>query len=322
MLQRSLQWYFRWVLEGNEDRLKELRKEKRKILDKVKETETYKVARELLEQFDPSSLKVDDKGDSPPKTPLTSPGNQSVRFRGGGANTPLQSPLQRPFTPNNRPITSLNPSMPFAGGMNPSQRPMPGMNPALHPAAAAAANTQRRLIRPIISSDRGVVEKMVDYVVGDGPNNRYALICCWCRRHNGMALKDEFEYLAFMCCFCNAFNPARKFRTSAPRIAPASSTSSETKAGGPENDVDKANTEDESVEERRGSGEGEGDITLPSVGDGQATISGGNTNNETELSTQEEEEPVSEAAADSVKEVDIEVTKKKEEENSLVREED
>ena len=35
---------------------------------------------------------------------------------------------------------------------------------------------------------------MAEYFVGDGPSYRYALICKICRGHNGMALKDEFEY--------------------------------------------------------------------------------------------------------------------------------
>lgn len=34
----------------------------------------------------------------------------------------------------------------------------------------------------------------------------------------GMAFKEEFEYLAFQCCYCNAFNPARKKRPTGPRF--------------------------------------------------------------------------------------------------------
>ena len=36
--------------------------------------------------------------------------------------------------------------------------------------------------------------QVIEYLVGDGPNNRYALICKQCCSHNGMALKDEFEF--------------------------------------------------------------------------------------------------------------------------------
>jgi hypothetical protein len=37
--------------------------------------------------------------------------------------------------------------------------------------------------------------QVVEYLVGDGPSNRYALICKQCYSHNGMALKEEFEYV-------------------------------------------------------------------------------------------------------------------------------
>ena len=39
------------------------------------------------------------------------------------------------------------------------------------------------------------MDRMLEYLVGDGPQNRYALICKNCFSHNGMALKEEFEYI-------------------------------------------------------------------------------------------------------------------------------
>lgn len=33
-----------------------------------------------------------------------------------------------------------------------------------------------------------------------------------------MALREEFEFLAFRCCFCFAFNPARRQRPTAPGL--------------------------------------------------------------------------------------------------------
>ncbi|PFX11338.1 Protein lunapark, partial [Stylophora pistillata] len=59
---------------------------------------------------------------------------------------------------------------------------------------------------------------LVEYLVGDGPNNRYALICSQCCSHNGMALKEEFEYTAFRCCYCYHLNPAKKHRPTAPKL--------------------------------------------------------------------------------------------------------
>lgn len=50
------------------------------------------------------------------------------------------------------------------------------------------------LPRPILPQQRSYLDKLVEYLVGDGPSNRYALICRQCESHNGMALKEEFEY--------------------------------------------------------------------------------------------------------------------------------
>lgn len=41
------------------------------------------------------------------------------------------------------------------------------------------------LPRAILPRERSVLDKMVDYLVGDGPTNRYALICQQCFSHNG-----------------------------------------------------------------------------------------------------------------------------------------
>lgn len=62
------------------------------------------------------------------------------------------------------------------------------------------------------------MDRVIEYLVGDGPQNRYALICQQCCSHNGMALKEEFEYVAFRCAYCFFLNPARKTRPRAPRL--------------------------------------------------------------------------------------------------------
>lgn len=49
--------------------------------------------------------------------------------------------------------------------------------------------------RPVLPRERGYFDRFVEYLVGDGPANRFALVCRQCESHNGMALKDEFPYL-------------------------------------------------------------------------------------------------------------------------------
>lgn len=49
--------------------------------------------------------------------------------------------------------------------------------------------------RPVLPRERTLVDRLVDYLVGDGPSNRYALICRQCQSHNGMALREEFDFI-------------------------------------------------------------------------------------------------------------------------------
>ncbi|KAJ7415540.1 Homeobox even-skipped protein 2 [Willisornis vidua] len=71
-----------------------------------------------------------------------------------------------------------------SAGTSATPRPVQGLHPPGPP-----------LARPILPRERGVVDRVIEYLVGDGPQNRYALICQQCFSHNGMALKEEFEYI-------------------------------------------------------------------------------------------------------------------------------
>merc|ERR1712076_258051 len=73
-------------------------------------------------------------------------------------------------------------------------------------------------IAPILPRERSVFDKVADYFIGDGPTNRFALICRKCYGHNGMVLAEEFEFTSYRCCYCGFFNPARKQRLNAPRL--------------------------------------------------------------------------------------------------------
>eukprot|EP00126_Sphaerothecum_destruens_P011933 Sdes_comp20970_c0_seq11m19038 len=65
--------------------------------------------------------------------------------------------------------------------------------------------------RPLLDPNRSKMDRVVDFIVGDGPSNRYALICSECHCHNGMALAEEF---------CNFLNPSKKERTLSESTTP------------------------------------------------------------------------------------------------------
>ncbi|XP_051816258.1 endoplasmic reticulum junction formation protein lunapark-B isoform X5 [Acanthochromis polyacanthus] len=198
-----LVWFIRKLLiflfskrtERNNDKLEDLKVVKKKILEEVMETETYKNAKLILERFDPEAKKKAELESTPVRSPMTPRPGQELRQR-GVPMMPMGTPAAMGMTPP------------------PGARPMmgPGGTPVgLHPPGPPLA-------RPILPKDRGAVDRVIEYLVGDGPQNRYALICQQCFSHNGMALKEEFEYLAFRCAYCYFLNPARKTRPQAPRL--------------------------------------------------------------------------------------------------------
>lgn len=51
-------WYYKRKISRNQSKLSEMQKEKKKILDDVTETETYKKAKEILMKFAPDQLRM------------------------------------------------------------------------------------------------------------------------------------------------------------------------------------------------------------------------------------------------------------------------
>jgi len=41
----------------------------------------------------------------------------------------------------------------------------------------------------------GWMDKIVDYMIGDGAQNRFALVCRYCATHNGLATPEDFPFI-------------------------------------------------------------------------------------------------------------------------------
>jgi len=252
-LRRLLTWWYHRKIIKNEKKLELLKKEKVKILDEVMEKETYKVAKEILDKFgDKSHLQGPKTLPGMSAVFKPSPGGQGgdsqLRRRPlgeagrPGLNTSL--PVSGSGLAASKPGSKLNSSVmvsPRSGPGQVSSGPagpvMPPTSRGQPPPLAGAGGQQRQpptlagaggrsmpgppLPRPILPRERGYLDKFVEFLVGDGPANRYALICRQCESHNGMALREEFEYIAFRCCYCYYWNPARKQRPVAPRLVAA-----------------------------------------------------------------------------------------------------
>lgn len=243
LLKRVLHYFFVQRISKNERRLEELKDKKRQVLEEVMEKETYKAAKDLLAKYDPNSevVKVERK-----ETPISTP-THSVQSPSGSMGTELRqrnalgkvespgAPLQRTIS---EPSLAESPGQMNQSGdskqtnqkaiepkksnslMNIPSNSSGAASPLLPgtPHRIASPGPMPRPAQPILPRERTAMDKLVEYLVGDGPNNRYALICSQCHSHNGMALKEEFEFIAFRCCYCYQLNPAKKHRPTAPKL--------------------------------------------------------------------------------------------------------
>ncbi|OAD54707.1 Protein lunapark-B, partial [Eufriesea mexicana] len=218
LTKKMVTWYYKRKISENQEKLSSMQTEKKNILDEVIEIETYRKAKEILLKFAPDELRL-----TPPTYTASSPAKITER-----SSTPhnmshasLSGELRR------RVVTSQNQPLNVQSGMPANTGLVPvGMTPTQNPpntSFQSAPNTPIRsyrtsLPRPILPRQRSYLDRLIDYLVGDGPSNRYALICRHCESHNGMALKEEFEYFGFRCCYCNFWNPARKQKPFAPKL--------------------------------------------------------------------------------------------------------
>ena len=217
-LRKLLTWWYHRKIIRDEKKLELLKQRKVKILDEVMEKETYKVAKEILDKFGDKTHVGGRPGPLPGLSAVFKPGPGGA---GPGENQLRRRPLQdqsqlnktlpvrnspAPGGPAPTPASSkLNPTLALTGN-----RPTPGPGPAPGgPTPGPAPPVGRTpgpggrsvpgppLPRPVLPRERGYLDKFVEFLVGDGPANRYALICRQCESHNGMALREEFEYIAF-----------------------------------------------------------------------------------------------------------------------------
>ncbi|XP_054644160.1 endoplasmic reticulum junction formation protein lunapark-A isoform X2 [Dunckerocampus dactyliophorus] len=223
----------------NNEKLENLKGQKKKILEEVMETETYKNAKMILERFDPDSKKKMELDSTPLGPHMTPKPGQELRQRYVVPKTPpvLVAAAANPGSGvAARPPLASGPTYPGR-----SSHSAPGGPPERRLSAMAAQQSLMRkpvtpgtpapgfgmhppgppLARPVLPRQRGAMDRIIEYLVGDGPQNRFALICQQCLSHNGMALKEEFEYVAFRCAYCFFLNPARKTRPQAPRLPEA-----------------------------------------------------------------------------------------------------
>lgn len=84
---------------------------------------------------------------------------------------------------------------------------------------------------PMVPMQKTWMDKLADAILGSdpatmGPEQKYALICARCHAHNGLALKEEFNEVQYVCPHCGHFNSRRP--SSAPVSSPFNSSTNKT----------------------------------------------------------------------------------------------
>lgn len=222
LTKKMVTWYYKRKISENQEKLCNMQLEKKKILEEVTETETYKKAKEILLKFAPDQLRMTPL--SPQSVTKVSPvpnvtpiGYNKLQ---GISPAPSSGDLRRRIIPRQPVNIMMQSATPINTGAMARSTPNPQHTPfqsAMKPINSPFMG-QRLLPRPILPQQRSYLDRLIDALVGDGPSNRYALICRHCESHNGMALKEEFEYFGFRCCYCNFWNPARKQKPFTPKI--------------------------------------------------------------------------------------------------------
>lgn len=241
-IKKLLNMYFTHKKAQYDLDLSSLQEEKRKILNDVMESETFNVARELLQRYDPHNpfLRATRNGRSQDTTPqrrengelrqrrqqqqqqAQTPRHPALRqqphppiMTSQTVPRPTRSSQPRIALPPSQPLPSPNDEAPFRLPQPPAvttQFPPHHTTQFIPPGMCLGPAPGPPQPSPILPRDRTNLDKMVEYLVGDGPNNRYALVCSECHSHNGMALKDEFGYMSFRCAYCFTLNPARRVK--------------------------------------------------------------------------------------------------------------
>ncbi|XP_055918983.1 endoplasmic reticulum junction formation protein lunapark-B [Eupeodes corollae] len=244
LVRRLLAWFFQRKINKNSTKLVKLRAEKKKILEQVMEKETYNVASKLLSKYGgdksygiKSSVTAPTPQPNRSQTTTTTTEKRILNLNSSLAalsNRPGGGGVVGPGQPYNNQITINQSLLAAAANIGQSTTISP-----LTPRSSSITNNTSGALRyrgpgtprnnslalqntrpyPIINQKaQGLLEKVVDYLIGDGPQNRYALICKECFAHNGMARQEDFDYATFRCAFCNELNPSRKSRPVAPKL--------------------------------------------------------------------------------------------------------
>lgn len=188
LLQLNLKWLFGWINQKRESHLKTLKAEKKDILERIEHNETFKKTLTILAKYKEEPL---------------------------GKNI-IDSKLSKNIKVNNNKSLSSHCTHMYEREVDP-ELILPSMCPVDNQTQILESNNSYTSSRAQQAHpSKGVLDSLLNFIIGDNSKNRFAIICKQCFAHNGMVLCEEYEYTAFKCVFCGYLNLARKKRIKNP----------------------------------------------------------------------------------------------------------
>lgn len=207
IIRKIFRIYYDRQLKSAEDIIKQTRVEKKEILETVMEKEPYNKAKEILKKYDPSLLKSEEQKKEEEEHLKT----QEATLRRRNV-----SPQNEQSIPANRQVRHSTPK-----NLN-ATLPVNQATPVHHAQFSSPQFARKRpqTARPLPGdvSQKSKMDKIVGWVTGSNPEQMYALICKNCCEHNGLSVKEEFDFLEWRCAYCHYLHKARKERPMAPRL--------------------------------------------------------------------------------------------------------
>jgi len=197
LLKHGITFYYYRRIISDEASLVKLRAALKTKLDERKKATDFDATQKLLSKYEKlvDSKEVNGR-DSPGKKERPSTSQNKANTSADNSNTTpskLQSP---PSSLRHRPAQQTNDEQ--------QQLPSPVQQQSKQVQSPSQQNTPP--LQAAGNQKAGWVNRLVDYLVGTGPQYGFALICEKCSSHNGLAHPSEPGSITFRCRTCNHLN--------------------------------------------------------------------------------------------------------------------
>lgn len=194
--------------------LEKLRAERLDKINELKERTNFYITQQLIERYDPD--------------PAAKAAAATVLASKSGADSGLkvvlgdESQVDPAWGKSND--MEVNQSRGLRNRRHPSTRPHGSASTSTHHSddesrhsgeterlLSTAEQSQEMLVehyspQGYAAPDGSWISRIAALLVGEDPTQSYAIICENCHMHNGLARKEDFEYITYYCPHCNALN--------------------------------------------------------------------------------------------------------------------